>query len=175
MVMITTLLSTPTASAASSHKPANCAKLQPRRELHCAWKQLTQARHALRCHCTPHHSAAYWRWRKRVAKRWIKAAHYRISHPPIKHEKLWVCIHNHEGAWNDDTGNGYYGGLQMTENWGPYGTPLVYHANTMSPYGQMAVAEHGYQIVIQHQGYSYARYTWLPGQWYHPDCLAYAA
>lgn len=26
----------------------------------------------------------------------------------------WRCIHEHEGAWNANTGNGYYGGLQMT-------------------------------------------------------------
>jgi hypothetical protein len=25
----------------------------------------------------------------------------------------WRCIHEHEGAWNANTGNGYYGGLQM--------------------------------------------------------------
>jgi Transglycosylase-like domain len=24
-----------------------------------------------------------------------------------------VCIHEHEGAWDDDTGNGYYGGMQF--------------------------------------------------------------
>jgi len=24
-----------------------------------------------------------------------------------------ICIHEHEGAWNANTGNGYYGGLQM--------------------------------------------------------------
>jgi len=24
-----------------------------------------------------------------------------------------LCIHAHEGAWNDDTGNGYYGGMQF--------------------------------------------------------------
>lgn len=24
-----------------------------------------------------------------------------------------VCIHNHEGAWNDNTGNTYFGGLQF--------------------------------------------------------------
>ena len=26
----------------------------------------------------------------------------------------WRCIHEHEGAWNSATGNGYNGGLQMT-------------------------------------------------------------
>ena len=25
-----------------------------------------------------------------------------------------VCVHEHEGAWNDNTGNGYYGGMQFT-------------------------------------------------------------
>lgn len=25
----------------------------------------------------------------------------------------WACIHHYEGAWNANTGNGYYGGLQM--------------------------------------------------------------
>ena len=25
----------------------------------------------------------------------------------------WLCIHRHEGPWNANTGNGYYGGLQM--------------------------------------------------------------
>jgi hypothetical protein len=27
-----------------------------------------------------------------------------------------VCIHSYEGAWNSNTGNGYYGGLQF--DWG---------------------------------------------------------
>lgn len=24
-----------------------------------------------------------------------------------------ICIHQHEGAWNSNTGNGYYGGMQF--------------------------------------------------------------
>lgn len=102
------------------------------------------------------------------------AARYRISHPPLAHLDLWVCIHDGEGAWNDDTGNGYYGGLQMTADWGPYGHPLVWHANLLSPYEQMRVAELGYSIVIRAQGYAYARDVWLPGQWYHPECFRWA-
>jgi hypothetical protein len=27
--------------------------------------------------------------------------------------QAFLCIHSYEGAWNADTGNGYYGGLQM--------------------------------------------------------------
>jgi hypothetical protein len=29
-----------------------------------------------------------------------------------------TCLHDHEGAWNANTGNGYYGGLQfMLSTW----------------------------------------------------------
>ena len=27
--------------------------------------------------------------------------------------RAFICIHRYEGAWNANTGNGYYGGLQM--------------------------------------------------------------
>ena len=27
-----------------------------------------------------------------------------------------ICIHQHEGAWNDNTGNGYFGGAQFLES-----------------------------------------------------------
>jgi resuscitation-promoting factor RpfB len=33
-----------------------------------------------------------------------------------------MCIHQHEGAWPDDTGNGYFGGLQfMLSTWAAHG------------------------------------------------------
>lgn len=154
---------------AAHHRPRDCGKLAPRAELSCARRQLAQARR----HPLPH-SRGYWRWRERVARRWLVAARYRIAHPPIAHEQLWVCIHNFEGAWNDDTGNAHFGGLQMTENWGPYGRPLVWHANLLSPYGQMRVAEDGYRIVARAQGWPYARSVWIPQQWWHPECFKYA-
>jgi len=28
-------------------------------------------------------------------------------------ERAFLCIHSHEGAWTSNTGNGYYGGMQM--------------------------------------------------------------
>jgi hypothetical protein len=45
-----------------------------------------------------------------------------LGHPQrshLWHAPVWwlpqaVCIHQHEGAWNDNTGNGYYGGMQFT-------------------------------------------------------------
>ena len=32
---------------------------------------------------------------------------------PAYLEQAFLCIHRYEGAWNANTGNGYYGGLQM--------------------------------------------------------------
>ena len=40
--------------------------------------------------------------------------------------QAFLCIHNYEGAWTSNTGNGYYGGLQM--DWGfmrTYGPEFV--------------------------------------------------
>lgn len=46
-----------------------------------------------------------------------------LGAPMPKHwhaPKFWlaqaVCIHGHEGAWNDNTGNTYFGGLQFLES-----------------------------------------------------------
>ncbi|CAN5177619.1 hypothetical protein BH18ACT12_BH18ACT12_05510 [soil metagenome] len=45
---------------------------------------------------------------------WKKTAErmrWRANNPP--HKSQWLCIHRYEGAWTSNTGNGYYGGLQM--------------------------------------------------------------
>ena len=59
-----------------------------------------------------------------------------------------MCIHRFEGAWNANTGNGYYGGLQMDwsfmrayggeylRRWGP--------AHNWPPEIQIAVAARAY-------------------------------
>ena len=50
--------------------------------------------------------ATAWRERSRLHRvefyRWYRRTY-----------EKWRCIHEHEGAWNSNTGNGYYGGLQM--------------------------------------------------------------
>ena len=45
-------------------------------------------------------------WRRRAAVVWR-----RVRRPPNLRE--WECIHRGEASWNANTGNGYYGGLQM--------------------------------------------------------------
>jgi hypothetical protein len=82
----------------------------------------------------------------------------------IAHMALWLCIHKNEGAWNANTGNGYYGGLQMTSGWGGVKRP-----DKLSPSAQMALAENQYRA----SGYSR---SWLGQQWPNtsPPCLGYA-
>ena len=45
-------------------------------------------------------------WKRIAAK-----VQHRAHNPP--HKRQWLCIHRYEGAWTSNTGNGYYGGLQM--------------------------------------------------------------
>lgn len=82
------------------------------------------------------------------------------------HRALWECIHGGEGDWDAATGNGYYGGLQMTPGWLGYfqGT-----ANQYSAAQQEQFAEQGYRD----SGYSSA---WLSGQWPNTSgpCMQYA-
>src|SRR5262245_19100245 len=53
-----------------------------------------------------HWVAALWKDRSSKERRefnaWFREAYAK-----------WECIHNGEGAWNSNTGNGYHGGLQM--------------------------------------------------------------
>jgi hypothetical protein len=59
--------------------------------------------------------SAYRRWVLRLWNRRAEAARRRAQNPP--HERAWLCIHRHErdprAGWQTNTGNGYYGGLQM--------------------------------------------------------------
>ena len=42
----------------------------------------------------------------------------------------FTCIHRYEGAWNSNTGNGYYGGMQMD-----YGFQRTYGPEFLARYG----------------------------------------
>ncbi len=103
-----------------------------------------------------------WSARRIQAKRAF--ARHLAAVPRIAHLALWLCIHRGEGAWNANTGNGYYGGLQETSGWGGVARP-----DLLSPTAQMAGAERQYRA----SGYSR---SWLEGQWPNtsPPCLAYA-
>ena len=104
-------------------------------------------------------------YRHRQGYRWHKARVARLTPKPVVgHRAGWLCIHSREGAWDAQTGNGYYGGLQMTYGW----MGLVTNAALLSPDAQMAAAEEGYR----RSGYSDA---WMRGQWpnTYPPCASY--
>jgi hypothetical protein len=76
-------------------------------------------------------------WRIRLAE-----AHDNAMHPP--HLKQFLCIHHYEGSWTD-TGEPYYGGLQMDRGFQQtYGASLYATKGTAdhwSPIEQIWVAE----------------------------------
>jgi len=54
-------------------------------------------------------------WQVRLADAALAVLRHGYARPPIPRflESAFLCIHRYEAAWNADTGNGYYGGLQM--------------------------------------------------------------
>lgn len=85
-----------------------------------------------------------------VRQRWLRqavAAKRRFAGGP-PHLRQWLCIHRHEGAWND-RGDPYWGGLQMDRGFmRTYGGHLLRRkgpANRWSPLEQMWVAEKAYK------------------------------
>src|SRR5439155_11785001 len=54
---------------------------------------------------------AYRRWVMRLWQQRASRILRLASAPP--HRSSWSCIHRYEGGWHANTGNGYFGGLQM--------------------------------------------------------------
>ncbi|MFL5963532.1 MAG: hypothetical protein ACJ757_11650 [Gaiellaceae bacterium] len=54
-------------------------------------------------------------WQQRSALAAVAVSEHRLDVPliPAWLNDSFMCIHRYEGAWNANTGNGYYGGLQM--------------------------------------------------------------
>ena len=81
-------------------------------------------------------------WRQRA-----KRAYRRAHNPP--REAAWLCIHRHEAAWTANTGNGYYGGLQMDMSFQrAYGRRLLVRkglAHRWLPIEQIWVAVRAYR------------------------------
>jgi hypothetical protein len=54
-------------------------------------------------------------WQRRSALAAVAVSEHHVDRPtiPVWLNDSLLCIHHHEGAWNANTGNGFYGGLQM--------------------------------------------------------------
>lgn len=93
---------------------------------------------------------AYVDWVRDLWQRRARQAKRRAANPP--HRSEWLCIHRYERhpaqGWATQTGNGYYGGLQMDMNFQrAYGNELLRRkgtANNWTSLEQMWVAERAY-------------------------------
>ncbi len=86
---------------------------------------------------------AYRRW---VLRLWERRAEKMLRKAKsVPYKPYWLCIHRYEGAWNANTGNGYYGGLQMDitfqRTYGWYLLNSKGTADRWTPNEQMWVAE----------------------------------
>ena len=73
----------------------------------------------------------------------------------LSHYAGWLCIHSREGAWGSQTGNGYYGGLQMSYGWAGR---VTQRGVAVAPAAQIAAAD----AEAREHGYCY---SWMRGQW----------
>ena len=153
-----------TAATANAHliaKP-HCISLKCR-----ATSQLENLKHArFVCHYGRHYakrwSCAAVKWLTREYSQTKAAMRPRVA--VSSHLQGWICIHSREGAWNAQTGNGYYGGLQMTYGW----AGRVVNAALLSPSQQIAAAD------AEAREHSYD-YYWMQHQWPNtfPPCAGY--
>ncbi len=68
----------------------------------------------------------------------------------------FVCIHHYEGAWPANTGNGFYGGLQMD-----YGFMRTYGREYLRAFGTADHWTPGMQIAVAIKAY-------VSGRGFHP-------
>lgn len=91
--------------------------------------------------------------RLKAANHWERSRLKRLrslpTYVPVERVPQWICIHGHEAAW-DDTGDPYWGGLQMDRPFMlAYGRDMLakYHgryADAWTPRDQMIVANRAY-------------------------------
>jgi hypothetical protein len=93
-------------------------------------------------------------WQARSAFAALQVLRYGHGKPAVASVPAWLqtaflCIHRYEGAWTSNTGNGYYGGLQMDRGFqSSYGGDYLARYGTADrwpPEAQIAVAARAYQ------------------------------
>ena len=94
-------------------------------------------------------SVSYLRW---LARRWQARARTARIHYHAWFRALyakWECVHRGEGAWTSNTGNGYYGGLQMDLSFQrSYGSEFLRQYGTADRWpvrAQLIAAERAYK------------------------------
>ena len=88
-------------------------------------------------------------WQRRLGVATLQVL--RHGHRPLPRalSSAFLCIHRYEGAWDSNTGNGYYGGLQMDRRFQSlYGSEYVARwgtADNWPAWAQLQVAVRAYQ------------------------------
>ena len=142
----------PTPTPAATRSLAVVQSIDTYRTATWRWQRLTGAPRTPTVFSERRTQAASYRvwvrdlWRTRLA-----IAYRRAARPP--HRAAWQCIHRYERSpaqgWRTNTGNGYYGGLQMDISFQRhYGRELLARKGTADRWSsleQMWVAERAYQ------------------------------
>lgn len=95
--------------------------------------------------------ATLWLWLRRDARALLAVVRHVAEVPalPPVLRGAFLCIHRYEGAWNADTGNGYYGGLQMDlgfqQRYGPDFERRWGTADRWPPWAQLQAAARAYR------------------------------
>jgi len=88
-------------------------------------------------------------WQRRLATTTMQVLRYGHRPLPRALSSGFLCIHRYEGAWNANTGNGYYGGLQMDRRFQSlYGSDYVARwgtADNWPAWAQLQAAVRAYQ------------------------------
>jgi hypothetical protein len=88
-------------------------------------------------------------WQRRLATATIQLLQYGHRPLPQALSSAFLCIHRYEGAWTANTGNGYYGGLQMDRRFQSlYGSDYVARwgtADNWPAWAQLQAAARAYQ------------------------------
>jgi hypothetical protein len=69
-------------------------------------------------------------WQRRLATATLQVLRHGRRPLPRALSSAFLCIHHYEGAWDSNTGNGYYGGLQMDRRF-----QSLYGAEYMAKWG----------------------------------------
>lgn len=106
------LSSVPSAAADDYRRPAVLSKIERYQDETWRWQRLMlKPRTPSRTNSLQSASGAYRAWVLDVWHERALRARAQARRPPLL--AAWLCIHRHEGPWRANTGNGYYGGLQM--------------------------------------------------------------
>jgi hypothetical protein len=90
-------------------------------------------------------------WQRRSALAAVAVSEHGVNFAaiPASLSAAFECIHHYEGAWNANTGNGYYGGLQMDLSFqGSYGAEFLRRwgtADNWPAWAQLQAAVRAYQ------------------------------